>query len=99
NLAPKYTDDGHQLAWLQSDGVSRPRLRLMPIGGNIADARDLLNVDRVGGWDLLGDDSVVYEQNQTFRTEYSFQDLFHWDRASGRIERLTTGVRARDPAA
>jgi hypothetical protein len=96
HIAPQYV--GNELYWLANDGVSRQRLRAMPIGGNVADAHDVLVGDRWGGWWALSDGSVVYEQTQTYRRDYDFQDLFYWDRALDRTVRLTTGLRARDPA-
>jgi len=96
--APEYSADGKELIWLANDGVSQIRLRAVPIGGNVGDARDVLAIDRVGGWSLLDDGSVVYEQTWSYRQDYDFQDLVYWDRATGIATRLTHGARARDPS-
>lgn len=98
NISPQYAPDGRWLYWLANDGVSRARLRAVPLGGNVADARDVLAADRMGGWAVLGDGSIVYEQTWVYRRDYDFQDLFYWDAPTGRVTRLTRGVRARDPA-
>jgi hypothetical protein len=98
HLAPEYTRDGTELVWLANDGSSPTRLRAMPVGGNIGDARDVLRVDRIGAWSLVSDGSLVYEQTRQHRRDDDFQDLFHWDRATGKTVRLTHGLRARDPA-
>jgi hypothetical protein len=98
NVAPAYAPGGAELWWLQADGVSRARIRAMPVGGNVGDAHDVVHLDRLGTWDILADGSLVFEQSQTFRREYNFQDLHRWDRTTRRVTRLTRGKRARDPA-
>jgi hypothetical protein len=95
--APEYTADGKELVWLANDGISQLRLRAVPVGGNVGDARDVLAIDRVGGWSMLDDGSVVYEQTWQHRQEYDFQELVYWDAATGVKTRLTHGKRARDP--
>lgn len=95
---PQYTADGKELVFLAQDSLSKNRLRAIPVGGNIGDARDVLELRGLGGWAMLSDGSVVYEQTWTHRIEYSFQDLFLWDRATGKTTRLTHGKRARDPS-
>ncbi len=98
NLSPRYSEDGKELVYFASDGTSAQRLRAIPIGGNIGDAVDLLELDRAGGWDLMSDGSVVFEQTHPHRRDYDFQDLMYWDRPTGKLTRLTRGARARDPA-
>lgn len=98
NISPQYTLDGKELVWLANDGASHIRLRAIPVGGNVGDARDVLPLDRVGGWAMLSDGSVVYEQTQVYRRDYDFQDLMYWDAPTRTTTRLTTGLRARDPA-
>jgi Tol biopolymer transport system component len=98
NLWPHYSADGKDLYWLQADGYSFPRLRAMPVGGDHRQARDIVTIDALGPFDLLDDGSLVYEQGRVHRREYSYQDLFRWDRATRQITRLSTGRRARDPS-
>jgi hypothetical protein len=98
NLGPSYGADGKELYWFQSDGYRRAWIRAMPVGGGAQAARDVLQIDSLGAWALADDGSVVYEQSRTFRNEYAFQDLFHWDRRADRTTRLTIGKRGRDPA-
>lgn len=98
NRSPRYTRDGRHVIWLQNDGYSAGRLRLMPVGSNVGSARDYLVLNRVGEFDVLSDGSLVIEQTTSYRSNYSFQDLYHWDRASGTLRALTHGLRARDPA-
>jgi hypothetical protein len=97
NLLPQYSDDGRELYWLQYDGYSLPRVRAMPVGGDATQARDVVQIDAMGPWDLLPDGSIVFEQGRVFRRDYAYQDLWRWDVQTGRIQRLTTGRRARDP--
>jgi hypothetical protein len=98
NFAPFYSWDGKQLVWSQSDGWSQPRLRAMPVGGDVRDAHDVLAEDRMGAFTLAPDGSIVFEQTQQFRLVYSFQDLMRFDPRTSVVERITRGARARDPA-
>ncbi len=98
DTSPQYTADGKELIYIHNDGLTHQRLRAIPIGGNVGDARDVLPLDRTGAWALMKDGSVVFEQGWTYRNEYSYQDLVLWDRISDVQTRLTHGVRARDPA-
>ena len=72
----------------------------MPVGERSRGAaRDVVQIDAMGPFDLLADGSLVYEQGRLFRRDYSFEDLFRWDARTRQItQRLTTGRRARDPA-
>ncbi len=98
NFNAQYTADGKELIWQQFDGYSEPRLRAMPVGGDQHAARDIMRLDAMGPFDLLSDNSLVYEQGRVFRRDYSFQDLFRWDARTHEQIRLTTGRRARDPS-
>ncbi|TMQ11421.1 MAG: hypothetical protein E6J91_22970 [Deltaproteobacteria bacterium] len=99
NFWPHYTADGRELWWVQYDGYSLPRVRAMPVGGDAAQARDIAQIDALGPFDLVGDGSLVFEQSRIYRREYAFQDLMRWDGATHQFVRLSTGRRARDPAA
>jgi Tol biopolymer transport system component len=98
NEWPHYSADGKQLYWQQYDGYSLPRVRAMPVGGDQSTARDVVQLDAMGPFDLLDDGSLVYEQGRTYRREYAYNDLFRRDGATHQIVRLSTGRRARDPA-
>ena len=98
NYLAHYTADGKELVWLQYDGYRDTRLRAMPVGADARSARDILEPDGLGPYDLLDDGSLVFEQGRTFRREYAFQDLFRWDAKTRTTIRLTKGRRARDPA-
>jgi Tol biopolymer transport system component len=98
NLLPHYSADSRELIWLQYDGYSLAMMRAMPAGGDVSRARDIVQIDGMGPFDVLPDGSLVYEQGRQFRRDYSYEDLFRWDARTDQTIRLTTGKRARDPA-
>jgi Tol biopolymer transport system component len=87
--------------WFASDGYRIAQLRQMPVGPAGSDAkqaRDLVHLDALGGFDLLSDGSLVFEQSRSYSDVYQYQDLFRWDRRTGEVTQLTRMRRARDPA-
>jgi len=107
NFYPRYTADGKELVWLQSDGHRKAWVRALPVGGDPRAARDVVHdsvrdivqLDAMGPFDLLPDGSFVFEQGgRLFRREYAYADLFRWDARTGQIVRLTHGARAREPS-
>jgi len=98
NVLPHYTADGSELYWLQSDGYRQAHVRAMPVGGTVREARDVVQIDAMGPFDVLADGSLVYEQGRLYRTVYGYEDLFRWDASTKQTVRLTTGRRARDPS-
>lgn len=101
NVRPRYTPDGKSLVWFSSDGHRIAALRRMPVGpagAEEAKAEQLLHLDALGGFDLLADGSLVFEQSRSYGDTYQYQDLFRWSRSGGQIEQLTRMRRARDPA-
>jgi len=98
NSWPHYSADGRELYWVQYDGYTVPTLRAMPVGGDASAAREVVQIDAMGPFDLLSDGSIVYEQGRQFRRDYSFEDLMYWDAQTHQSIRLTHGARARDPA-
>jgi Tol biopolymer transport system component len=99
NFWARYTPDGRELVWIQSDGYDHPKVRAMPTGGTVEDARDVVQIDAMGPFDILADGSLVYEQGGiNYRRDYSFQDLFRYDARTKATVRLSSGARARDPS-
>jgi hypothetical protein len=98
NRTPRYTADGRYIVWLQSDGYSPGGFRRMPAGSNAGQAHEYARIERVGEYDLLSDGSMVVEQSATYRSNYSYQDLFLWDKQTQTLRALTHGARAREPA-
>ncbi len=98
NSLAQYSADGKELVWLQYDGYRDFKLRAMPVGADARSARDVMDPDGLGPYDLLDDGSFVFEQGRPFRRDYSFQDLYRWDATTRTTIRLTLGRRARDPA-
>jgi len=97
-LLPHYSADGKELRWLAYDGYHLPSIRTMPVGGDEHQAKDVIQIDAMGPFELLSDNSLVYEQGRQFRRDYSFEDVFRWDAQTQQTVRITTGKRARDPA-
>jgi WD40-like Beta Propeller Repeat len=97
-LLPHYSADGKELYWLAYDGYELPWVKAMPVGGDARNAHNVVQIDAMGPFDLLPDNSLVYEQGRQFRRDYSFEDIFRWDNATKQTTRLTLGTRARDPA-
>ena len=98
NSSPRYTRDGRHIVWRQGDGYSETRYRIMPVGSNVGRASDYATIHRSSGFALLWDGSMVLAQTRRYRNDYSFDDLYRWDRRTDRLERLTRGMRAREPA-
>ena len=98
NIYPRYTADGREIYWLQSDGYTLPRVRAAPVGGTQSGARDVVEIDALGNFDVLPDGSLVYEQGRQFRAVYVYEDLFRWDVRTRKTVRLTRGRRAREPS-
>ncbi len=97
-LLPHYSADGKELIWLSYDGYSLPSVKAMPVGGDAARAREVVQIDAMGPFDLQSDNSIVYEQGRQYRRDYSFEDVFRYDATTRQTLRITTGKRARDPA-
>src|SRR5262249_57076292 len=87
--------DGRELYWLAYDGYTKPALRAMPVGGDANSARDIVQIDPMGPYDLLPDGSLVYEQGRQYRAVYGYEDLFPWDARTRQTVRLTRGRRGR----
>ncbi len=97
NINPHYTRDGSHVVWQRGDGYSEGQFRIMPAGDNAGRSQTYAVLDRTGAFDVLSDGSMIVEQTVDYRTSYTFQELFRWDRASGRMEDLTRGMRVTDP--
>ena len=98
NTFQRWSTDGKELLWSQYDGDSLARVRAVAAGGDQAQARDVVQLEQMGPFDVASDGSLVFEQGWQFRRDYSFEDILRWDAATKQIVRLTTGRRARDPA-
>jgi len=97
NAAPRYTRNGKDLVWSTSDGYSRGHYRSIPTGSHVGKSKRFALLERAGAFDLLTDDSMLIERGSFYRTNYSFWDLFHYNRKTGRYRRLTRGLRAHQP--
>ncbi len=97
NLNPHYTRDGGAIIWQRGDGWSDGQFRSMPRAATAEDSTRYAIIERSGAFDVLSDGSMIVEQTQTYRTSYEFQEIHRWDRASGKMEPLTHGMRVSDP--
>ncbi len=95
--APVFSRDGRELAFIDTDGHSQTSIKLLDLkSGKVTQRYEIFGGS---GLDLTPDGrQLVYGESSTWRSFYSFDDLFVRDRASGAVRRLTRGMRARDPA-
>ena len=97
----RLSPDGRTLLYRRSGGDVLARLVLLPLDGQGRPAgpqRPLVRTGSAGScaWDPT-DGSIVFTRRERHRQFYSFNDLFRLDPATGDEERLTHGLRARDP--
>jgi hypothetical protein len=99
NASPRFTRDGQSIVWIRGDGNVPPAYRIVPVGKDADASRELVSIDGAGAMAMLPDGSgFVFERGLTYRTNYSFGDLFRYDFATGATTRLTHGIRAADPS-
>lgn len=98
NINPRYTRDGRQIIWQHGTGDQQGQYAAMPSGGNFGERSTYAIVRRSGEFDVLSDGSLILEQTDTHRAQYSSQELFRLDRTTRKMHRLTRRVRMRDPA-
>lgn len=98
NNDPRYTRDGKHIVWKRNDNYRQADLRIMPVGDNTGKRRRYTDIDRIGKFAMLTDGSIIASARQAYRTNYTFDDLFRWHKRDGRLERLTRGRRAKEPA-
>jgi hypothetical protein len=95
--APLFSRDGGELVYAHSDGHSQVAIKVMDTAsGRVKERFELFGGS---GLDLTPDARhIVYGEASVWRTFYSYDDLYVRTRASGRVRRLTYGMRAREPA-
>ncbi len=97
NTSPKYSKNGKDIVWFHSPGTQRGAFYKMPAGGDFGKASHYATIDRAGSFDLMRDGSMVLEISDTYRAEYSSQELFRYFPKTGRSLQLTKRARIRDP--
>tara|TARA_R110002073_G_scaffold257750_5_gene420646 strand:+ start:44359 stop:47250 length:2892 start_codon:yes stop_codon:yes gene_type:complete len=98
NINPRYTRDGGKIIWQHGPGDEEGQYAVMPSGGNFGQRSTYAIVRRSGEFDVLSDGSLILEQTDTHRAQYTSQELFRWDKTSEELHRLTRRVRMRDPS-
>ncbi len=98
NINPRYSRDGSQIIWQHGTGYQVGQYATMPSGGHFGQRSTYAVVRRSGEYDVLSDGSLILEQTEVSRAEYSSQELFRWDAKTHVMHQLTKRVRMRDPA-
>lgn len=98
NFNPRYTRDGKNIIWQHGPGDEEGQYAIMPSDGHFAQRATYAIVDRSGEFDVLSDGSMILEQTDVYRAEYSSQELYRWDPRTERMHRFTKRKRLRDPA-
>jgi Tol biopolymer transport system component len=95
-IAPRFSPDGEWVAYVSRTLDRFPKLRLVRPDGS--DDHALVDVNGGSGLSWSADGRrIVYAQSQVYHTFSVFRDLSVVDVGSGRVRRLTRGMRAYDP--
>lgn len=94
---PRFSADGKQVIFVDSDGNSRTQLRRIELDSGRLSTE--LYFDALGGlsYDKRGE-TGVFHAVAPWHTFYFYNDLYEYDRSSKRSKRLTEGLRATNPA-
>ncbi len=93
---PRFTPDGRVTYW-RSDGRSRTRVMAFDLA-RPAEQETWARVNGEPGYSLHPDGRTLYfTRTDNHRDIYFFHDLFRRDLRTGGVERLTNGMRAREP--
>jgi Tol biopolymer transport system component len=94
--APRFSPDGEWIAYTSTSLTHYPQIRLMRRDGS----GDRRLADRSGGsalaWTPDGG-TIVFDEMETHRAFYRFFDLRAVEVKTGRVRRLSRGLRAREP--
>jgi hypothetical protein len=93
---PRFTPDGRVAYW-RGDGRTRPRVVVLDL--ERPDAQETwARVSGEPGYSLHPSGrAIYYTRPDNHRDIYFFHDLFRRDLETGRVDRLTNGMRAREP--
>jgi hypothetical protein len=104
---PQFLPDGRAILFTRSDGYTRERVARLPIdapdaprtGTPMPWQKTELWTDAAGGPSLSADGRwLAYHETTIWRTNYTFNDIFLFDRVTHKKRRLTDGARAWNPA-
>ena len=96
---PRFGADG-TLYWYESDGYHQGHVRKLAPGATGVEASEgVLVLDGLSGFDLVpGRNALVVQRRNTYRSNYSFNDLYLVPLGEPIPRRLTWGLRAETPA-
>jgi hypothetical protein len=93
---PVFLPDGRSVIFADSDGYSRQQLRRLDVV--TGEGRRELGLDSAGGPSVSADGRLVaYHAATPYKTDYFYNDVFLFDRATRSQRRLTVGLRATNP--
>lgn len=98
NFFPRYRRDRDAIVWLRADRKSADTYFELASRRPGADPDPVFYDDALSKFAMAGDGSILYSQVRSHEAAYSFVDLFWYDAAGRRRIRLTTGLRASEPA-
>jgi hypothetical protein len=93
---PRFDAEGRVMYW-RNDNRTRPRVMRFSLE-DPERQETLARVNGDAGYDLHPSGrALLYTRVDNYRDIYFFHDLFRRDLETGRVDRLTTGMRAREP--
>ena len=98
NFFPRYRRDADSVIWLRADHRSADTYVELGSGEVGGEARPVFDDDALSKFAMAPDGSMLYSQIHSYKAAYSFVDLFWYDASRRRRVRLTTGLRASEPA-
>jgi hypothetical protein len=95
--SPRLSRDGKELVFADSDGHSHGAYKILDLrSGKIGERYEAYGGSGVG---FTPDGRyLVHGQSAPWRTVYGYNDIYVRERSTGKSRRLTTGLRAKDPA-
>jgi hypothetical protein len=101
-----FTPDGRELIFTRSDGYTRERIARLALDANgpvrsgtpTRGQRTEVSTDAAGGPSLSADGRLLaFHEQDVWRTNYYYNDIYLYDRVTHKKRRLTDGARAWNP--
>ncbi|MFA4843856.1 MAG: hypothetical protein WC632_02765 [Candidatus Margulisiibacteriota bacterium] len=97
NLKPKWSKDGRYIYHFQRNADDYPQLRRIAAAGG-GSTKVLEGMFYDDNYSFSPDGLALYlSKGDTYRNFYIFKDLYRYELSSGRLTKLTNGLRASDP--